>query len=98
MKRKVKRIRRPSLRQRLLERRPEILQRKQANRLWEEEVRRKNWAANTQALHDTYASEILNPMARELPMGGVAYHRARLERLVNEASMFKDPFLGLPQY
>ena len=98
MKQKVKRIRRPSLRQRLLERRPEILQRKQANRLWEEEVRRTTWAANTQALHDTYASEILNPMARALPMGGVAYHRARLERLLNEASMFRDPFRGLPQY
>ena len=95
---KPKRRRRPSLRQRLLERRPEILQRKQANRLWKEEVRKKNWAANAQALHDTYAGEIPNPMARALPMDGVAYHRARLERLLSEVAMFRDPFRGLPQY
>ena len=95
---KPKRIRRPSLRQRLQAQRPEILQTKQANRLWEEEVRRKNFAANAQALHDTYAGELLNPLARSLPMGGVAYHKARLERLLKEAGMFRDPQGGLPQY
>ena len=95
---KSKRIRRPSLRQRLRAQRPEILQTKQANRLWEEEVRRKNFAANAQALHDTYAGELLNPLARSLPMGGVAYHKARLERLLKEVGMFRDPQGGLPQY
>ena len=93
-----KRIRRPSLRQRLRAQQPEILQKRQANRLWEEEVRKKNFAANAQALHDTYAGELLNPLARSLPMGGVAYHKARLERLLKEAGMFRDPQGGLPQY
>ena len=93
-----KRIREPSLRKRLAQQRPEILERRQANRLWEEEVRRKNWAANAQALYDTYLGELVNPMARSMPMGGMAYHKARLERLLKEAEVFRDPMRGLPQY
>ena len=93
-----KRIREPTLRQRLKQQQPEILQKKLDNRLWREEVRRKNWAANTQALHDTYASELLNPMARAMPMGGIRYHKERLVRLLKAAEVFRDPMRGLPQY
>ena len=93
-----KRIREPSLRQRLKQQQPEILQKKLDNRLWQEEVRRKNWAANAQALHDTYAAELLNPMARAMPLGGIRHHKQRLERLLKEAEVFRDPMRGLPQY
>ena len=93
-----KRIREPSLRQRLKQQRPEILEKRKERGIWQEEVRRKNWAANTQALHDTYASELLNPMARAMPMGGIEHHKRRLERLLKEAEVFRDPMRGLPQY
>ena len=72
-----KRIRKPTLRQRLQQQRPEILEKKKEKSLWEEEVRRKNWAANAQALHDTYAAEVVNPMARAMPMGGIRHHKER---------------------
>ena len=93
-----KRIRKHTLRQRLQQQRPEILEKKKEKSLWEEEVRRKNWAANAQALYDTYASELLNPMARAMPMGGIEHHKRRLERLLKEAEVFRDPMRGLPQY
>ena len=92
----LKRIHRPSLKQRLLERKPQIVGRKIWNKMWEDEVRRKNWATNTQALHDTYASELLNPMPRAAYAVGVAHHRARLERILREAGVYVDPRLGLP--
>ena len=92
----LKRIRRPTLKQRLLERKPELLRQKVWNKLWEDEVRRKNWATNTQALHDTYASELMNPMPRAAYAVGVAHHRARLERILREAGVYVDPRLGLP--
>ena len=93
-----KRIRDSSLLKRLKQQRPEMMQKREDNRLWQEEVRRKNWAANAQALHDTYAAELLNPMARAMPMGGIRYHKERLVRLLKAAEVFRDPMRGLPQY
>ena len=93
-----KRIREPTLLKQLQQQRPEMQQKREDNRLWQEEVRRKNWAANAQALHDTYASELLNPMARAMPMGGIRYHKERLVRLLKAAEVFRDPMRGLPQY
>ena len=44
------------------------------------------------------AAELLNPMARAMPLGGMRYHKERLVRLLKEADMFRDPMRGLPQY
>ena len=95
---KLKRIRAPSLRKRILQQRPEFIAKKNERTIWEEEVRLKNWAANAQALHDTYAAELSNPMPRALPLGGMRYHKERLERLLREAEVFRDPRRELPQY
>ena len=95
---KPMRILKPSLRKRLEQQRTEILDKEKDRSIWQEEVRRKNWAANAQALHDTYAAELSNPMPRALPLGGMRYHKERLERLLREAAIFRDPRRGLPQY
>ena len=94
----LKRRRRPSLKERLKEKRPEILARRAANHIWETEVRWKNWAQNVQALHDQYAAELLNPMARPPFADSVVNHRARLERMLRQAGMFVDPREGIPAY
>ncbi len=95
---RLKRIRRPSLRQSLREKKPEILAQRMANHIWATEVRRKNWAANIQAEHDRYAAEMRNPRPRQPYADSVASHRARLERMLREAGMFVDPQVGLPHY
>ncbi len=94
----IKRIRQPSLRQRLKQKKPEILESRMKNMIWEHEVRRKNWAANAQAQHDAYSAEIRNPMPRHAYAVGVENHRARLERMLREAGMFVDPQRSLPEY
>ena len=86
------RIRQPSLKKRLLQRRPEIMNQKLRNLIWESEVR-KNWAVNAQGLHDTYAGEIRNNMPRQPYADSVANHRARLERMLRESGMFVDPLV-----
>ena len=93
----MKRIGRAPQIEQLLDRKKEILNKRYFNQIWAQQVRRNYWVANTQNLHNTYVSEMVRHLPRQMPPGGLPGHRARLERMLREDGMWRDPSRGISE-
>ncbi len=90
---------RETVRQRLAQQRPEVEARRQVNWNTARERQRRTLAANAQALHDRYESDITtSPHMDGLRLASVAGHKDQLRRLLSEMNSFQDPRMGLPAY
>ena len=93
----IKREEIKSVRKRLREQAPEVMYKRDINYNYARERRRRTFAANAQALHDSYLSAISkSPHMDGLRAGGITAHVHDLKNLLRGMHDFRDPLMGLP--
>ena len=96
---RIKREKVKSIRKRLAEQAPEVIQKRETNFNIQRERRRRTLAANAQAIHDGYLGAIQkNPLMDGLRLVAVTRHKDQLRNLLTEMNSFQDPRVGLPPY
>ena len=89
--------RKPTIRKRLAQQRPEIEAKREVNWNVMRERQRRTLAANAQAMHDRYEQDLrVSPHMDGLRGAGVRQHRDQLRKMLTDMNAFTDPWGGLP--